>query len=136
MKGIYALFLFLKKQKSIKIGSLGKIKFPEGFYVYIGSAQISIEKRVARHFSRNKKIRWHIDYLLKHAEIKKVWVNENAHKSKECKTAKIFAENFYFVPKFGASDCSCKSHLFYSKNVKEIEKILTSLGFRRYRVRE
>ena len=135
MKGIYALLIFLEKDKALKIGMLGKIKFLKGFYIYIGSAQNSLEKRITRHFSQNKKIRWHIDYLLEYSEIKKVWIKENAIKSEECKTAQIFAKNFCFIPGFGASDCTCKSHLFYSKKEKEIEKILTNSEFRRYRVR-
>jgi len=132
MKGIYALLIFLVKNKTLQIGALGKIKFLKGFYIYIGSAQNSLEKRIARHFSQNKKIRWHIDYLLEYSEIKKVWIKENALKSEECKTAQIFAKSFCFIPKFGASDCACKSHLFYSNKEKEIEKILASLGFRVY----
>lgn len=132
MKGIYALIIFLEREKSIEIGSLGKIKFQKGFYVYVGTAQNSLEKRIERHISKNKKIRWHIDYLLKHAKIKEIWIKKNAKKSEECKTARAFTKNFDFIPNFGSSDCSCKSHLFYSESEKEIERVLESRGFVKY----
>lgn len=136
MKGIYALIIWAEKQKTIKIGKLGKIKFPKGFYAYLGSAQNSLEKRIARHFLRNKKLRWHIDYLLSHAKIKEAWIKENAKRSEECRTAKIFAKILEPIAKFGASDCPCNSHLLYSKNKKEIEKVLKKLGFRKISQRD
>ena len=106
------------------------MKFKKGFYAYIGSAQNSLEKRILRHFSKEKKMRWHIDYLLAHAKIKEVWIKENASKQEECETARIFAKTLSFVKGFGSGDCTCKSHLFYSENEKSFENLLRILRFK------
>jgi len=90
MKGIYCLHLKIGKKIGMKVGSLGFVYFPKGNYIYVGSAQNSLEKRILRHFSKSKKIRWHIDYLLKSrwVKIKKVFY-KIADKSEECKTATL-----------------------------------------------
>ncbi|MFB6215830.1 MAG: DUF123 domain-containing protein, partial [Candidatus Aenigmatarchaeota archaeon] len=51
------------------MGALGKIDFRQGVYVYVGSAMNSVEKRLERHFSDNKKMHWHIDYFSRVAEV-------------------------------------------------------------------
>jgi len=111
MKGIYALIISLKKDKKIKIGSLGNLNFKKGIYIYIGSAQNNLEKRLARHKSKTKKLHWHIDYLLKHAKIIKV-LTKKGKKSLECKTAQHLLKIQEPIKGFGCSDCKCISHLF------------------------
>ena len=69
MKGIYCLIIKLDKDKSIKIGKLNYINFKKGYYCYVGSALNNLKKRIERHKRKNKKLHWHIDYLLKHAKI-------------------------------------------------------------------
>ena len=46
------------------VGGLGTFDFPAGCYVYTGSPKRNLHARVARHHSRGKRLRWHIDYLL------------------------------------------------------------------------
>ena len=118
MKGAYILIIELKNNQKIQIGKLGKILFKKGFYVYIGSSMNNLEKRISRHLSKDKKIHWHIDYLLKKAEIFESYLKENNIKE-ECKLANIFLkEKLEKVVGFGCTDCNCKSHLFYGrKNV-------------------
>jgi Uri superfamily endonuclease len=125
MKGVYILIISVIKNVCIKIGSLGKIKFPEGMYVYVGSAQNNLEKRVARHISKDKKKFWHIDYLLgnKFSKVVAVFYKKSG-KSEECNMAKKITNEFtnteIIIPKFGCSDCSCKSHLFKIKNFDKV----------------
>ncbi len=121
MKGIYVLLIELKKEIRLKIGSLGKIKFGKGIYAYIGSAQNNLEKRIARHLSKNKKRFWHIDYLLdgESAKVLKVFYKK-AKKEEECKIAKKLSKTESLIKNFGCSDCNCKSHLFRIKNLKNI----------------
>lgn len=64
IKGIYVLFIFVKRDTLIKVGALGKIKFRRGTYAYVGSAQNGLKKRVTRHLRKKKRKFWHIDYLL------------------------------------------------------------------------
>ena len=120
MKGSYCLIISLKKDTRIKIGKkLGIISFKKGYYVYIGSAMNSLESRVKRHLSDNKKKHWHIDYLLlnKNTEIEKVYTKESDEKL-ECKIANKIIENENSIANFGCSDCNCHSHLIYFENSK------------------
>jgi Uri superfamily endonuclease len=117
MKGTYLIIINLKKDKTIKVGSLGKINFKEGYYFYVGSAlgkSMSLENRIARHFRKKKKMRWHIDYLLadEDAEITRVLTFKG---KRECIIARKLSKNFVGIKNFGSSDCKCSSHLYFSK---------------------
>jgi len=102
----------------VRIGALGRIKFAQGIYAYVGSAQKGLEKRIARHFScsKEKSIHWHIDYLLasRHAELAGV-LFKKAGKEEECRLAGELGKVGAMVPGFGCSDCRCASHLFRLK---------------------
>ena len=114
MKGIYALILKLESDKKITIGRLGPINFRRGYYIYIGSALNALEGRINRHLKKDKKIHWHIDYLLNEARINEILFFETIKKL-ECKFAKKMQKNLDVIKNFGASDCSCEGHLFYSE---------------------
>jgi len=124
MKGIYILIIKINRDVKVKIGSLGRIKFTKGFYVYVGSAQNNLEKRILRHLSKHKKIKWHIDYLLnnKNIEIFQVFYKK-ANKTQECKIAKELNKTEIPIKDFGCSDCKCKSHLFKIKDLTTIKKL-------------
>jgi len=131
MKGVYILLLDISKDIQVKIGSLGMVKFDKGKYAYVGSAQNSIEKRVARHKSKNKRIFWHIDYLIenKFTKVMKVFYKES-RKLEECKIAKRLNKAEIPILNFGCSDCNCKSHLFKIKNLA----IIKQLNFEEYKI--
>lgn len=114
MKGIYALIVHLEDDKNITVGKLGKMDFKRGYYVYIGSALNSLEGRINRHRRKEKKLRWHIDYLLEKAKVVDVLYKETEERL-ECESARKLEERFPGTKSFGSSDCSCKSHLFYSE---------------------
>ncbi len=126
--GIYILLLHLDNKKRIKVGKLGVINFEKGYYVYVGSAQKNLEKRIQRHLSNEKKLRWHIDYLLKHAKIIKIFIKK-AKKDEEAKTAFELSEKFSYVKNFGSSDSKAPSHLFFINNLKLFEKIVKKQKF-------
>ena len=114
MKGIYCLIIKVSKTKEILIGKLGKIKFEKGKYVYVGSSQNNLEKRVKRHFKKRKKKHWHIDYLVSDKDIKieKAILFPFKKKSEESKLAREISKYGKPVKKFGASDdAKSKSHL-------------------------
>ena len=112
MKGSYILLIENKLDQNIMIGKLGNIFFKKGFYIYVGSAMNSLEARINRHKISEKKMHWHIDYLLEKTKILDVYYKES-EKKEECVIAKKFSKDFDMVSGFGCSDCSCKSHLFY-----------------------
>ena len=127
MKGAYCIIIEVKKDSSVKIGALGRIKFRKGIYCYVGSAMNNLEKRIKRHLSKSKKLHWHIDYLLlnKNASIRKVFYRES-NKREECKIADFVSKNSIGqIENFGCSDCNCKSHLFKIRNTMFLEKKLT-----------
>ncbi|MCK5282419.1 MAG: GIY-YIG nuclease family protein [Nanoarchaeota archaeon] len=124
MKGVYCLIIQVKKDLKIKVGALGRINFRKGNYCYVGSGQNNVEKRIKRHFSKKKKIRWHIDYLLKNPDVNvKRAVYKHAGKDMECKIACMFSEIEEPIKNFGSSDCKCSSHLFRLESLKSLKKI-------------
>jgi Uri superfamily endonuclease len=112
MKGSYVLVAELKESERILVGKLGSINFKEGYYAYVGSGMKNLEKRIKRHFSTEKRTHWHIDYLLKSARIKTIWILESKERN-ECKIARKLDKKLSSVRGFGSSDCKCNSHLFY-----------------------
>jgi len=128
MKGSYILVIFLSKQVKIEIGALGTISFSKGYYLYVGSAMgnigsTTLENRVKRHLtdSANKKIHWHIDYLLNDEgfSITKLYIVPSLMRL-ECVIARDIKEaSDSFIKNFGSTDCSCKSHLFYFKEFRK-----------------
>jgi len=126
-KGAYALLVKVNEDKDIAVGALGKIRFKKGFYVYVGSAMGGLNHRLKRHLSKNKKLRWHIDYLLQDAKIVGVMVWES-NKKIEDKIAKKLTKRFKFIKSFGSSDSKLKSHLFFCKDKdKLIETLFKAL---------
>ncbi|MBM2816307.1 MAG: hypothetical protein HW421_3069 [Ignavibacteria bacterium] len=120
--GAYQIYLELSRDCKIQIGVLGKFTFKKGKYVYTGSAMKNLLQRVARHKSKSKKIKWHIDYLLacRYAKINEIAVYPSLEK-KECELNMELVNRSKVtvpVPNFGSSDCrSCPAHLVYLENV-------------------
>ena len=120
MKGCYCLIINLNKTCEIEIGKLGKIEFKKGHYVYIGSAMNSLTARIKRHLSDEKKLHWHIDYLLKNGNAEVIEVICNVSEEKiECELSQLISQKSEGVANFGCSDCQCESHLYYFENRKE-----------------
>ena len=116
MKGTYLLLINLNENKSINIGKLGEIFFKKGNYIYVGSALNGLEQRINRHRRKEKRLHWHIDYLLRFGKITKIYYKRGEIRE-ECDFARFFSERLTPIIGFGCSDCNCKSHLFYdSKN--------------------
>ncbi|HKL13800.1 MAG TPA: GIY-YIG nuclease family protein [Halanaerobiales bacterium] len=124
--GIYVLKILLKNTQEIKVGALGRNKFAEGFYYYIGSAQKNLQSRVKRHLKDKKNFHWHIDYLLDKADVVDYYTVEGP-KNYECKLFNYLNnkdELKIMLEDFGSSDCSCVSHLLFSKENINIKNIL------------
>jgi Uri superfamily endonuclease len=111
--GAYLLILHMEAPTRIKVGALGPIDFPKGTYAYAGSALASLEPRVQRHFSSEKKVHWHIDHLrarsrpieallLRSKEDLECMINEMVGRMEGARP---------FAPGFGSSDCRCRTHL-------------------------
>jgi Uri superfamily endonuclease len=131
--GVYTLLLFIAKEITVPAGKLGKQKFPRGYYTYTGSALgkgASLKNRISRHLKKEKKIFWHIDYLLaeESVSVKAIVAAETVEKI-ECKVNRYLKEldnAKVLIKGFGASDCknSCGSHLLYFPGNNEPEKLI------------
>jgi Uri superfamily endonuclease len=76
---------------------------------------VNLEKRVERHFRDHKRLKWHIDYLLKKARIVKAVLFPSEEKE-ECHLNRTVLESengMTAIKGFGSSDCSCEAHLGY-----------------------
>jgi Uri superfamily endonuclease len=130
MKGSYLLVMELQNDTSVIVGKLGPIHFQKGCYVYVGSALNGLEQRIQRHLRTQKKVHWHIDYLLPFTEVVNVFYKESGRRE-ECRIAQAFEKNLSNITGFGCSDCSCKSHLFY-RSPSDIHGIIDSLDMKPY----
>ena len=135
MKGTYIIVIHLQENSKITIGSLGKLNFIKGFYLYFGSAMgdkgsTTLENRVKRHISKpkEKRIFWHIDYLLtnKKCVITHIYLIPSSIRL-ECIISNDISENSdNLINNFGSSDCECPSHLYYFQNFQDLAKICKS----------
>lgn len=118
----YCLLIKLNNNERIRIGKLGELDFKKGYYIYIGSALNSLEGRIKRHLRDEKKLFWHIDYLLASSNsiVKKV-IFEKSSKKWECEIAREIAASGLAINHFGCSDCKCNSHLFYIEKYEDAE---------------
>jgi Uri superfamily endonuclease len=107
----YQLLISVDEAMRLRVGRLGTFEFPAGYYIYTGSALRGMAARLKRHLSREKRLRWHIDYLLAspHATV----VDIVLFSEPEC-VVNQRTTGAMVAPGFGASDCraGCGAHLF------------------------
>jgi len=115
--GVYLLLAHLDRKTEISVGKLGTFSFCVGWYAYAGSAlgPGGLPARLARHCRADKRLHWHIDYLLQYAVLETIWQTACSQRL-EC----VWAAAIRDLPGaqtpvrgFGASDCRCTSHLTY-----------------------
>ena len=125
-KGSYILLIALQDDCSFQVGKIGILDFKAGYYVYAGSALNNLEKRIERHMRHDKKLFWHIDYLLSKAKIIEVFPIENPVKL-ECSIAIQLSKYLETIDGFGSSDCSCSAHLFFHPNKETVVSIIDAV---------
>ena len=134
--GIYALIFVIDRESTLRIGRLGVFKFSPGTYVYFGSAKGpgGLRARLARHSSREKRMHWHIDFLLASPYTKPLAaVYSPTGSFVECdlveKALHLFSPEV-LVKGFGSSDCrrGCPAHLLKGLSVNSVAEIFRSLG--------
>lgn len=118
-KGGYILIIKLNEERRIVIGCLGMLCFARGFYAYLGSALGGFKLRINRHLIKGKKPKWHIDYLLREAEISGIVLYETQRRL-ECLLSQTLVHEMAFIPGFGCSDCHCQSHLYFANDERSL----------------
>ncbi len=109
------MWLYLYRAGHIRVGSLGVVAFEPGHYAYVGSAfgPGGIRARLGRHFRRDKKTRWHIDYLSSVSQVQGAWVSYGSQRLEHHWAGVLQGLPGAWLPvaRFGSSDCHCETHL-------------------------
>lgn len=115
--GTYVLVLRLPAERSLQIGALGVYRMLAGYYAYVGSAlgPGGIAGRLRHHLRPTLRPHWHIDYLRGVAQIELVWLGPGTLRREHDWAALLgcLPGATTPVPRFGASDCRCPTHLFH-----------------------
>ena len=144
LKGVYTLILRLSERAHVSVGKLGVHILDPGFYLYVGrgfgEGSSSVEGRLRRHLSRDKKPFWHIDYLtLDPRFMVEAVVYAATAEHSECDLARILVgelEAEYAVIGFGSSDCGCEGHLIHASEasleglVEAVRRVFSKLGLK------
>jgi Uri superfamily endonuclease len=130
--GTYTLVLRCEVESEVQIGRLGILWVKPGFYVYVGSAHGSggLAARVVRHVKTNKTLHWYVDHLREVTDLAEVWYMADRHRN-ECRWATVLRKlpgSLLPMEQFGASDCSCRSHLFFFRAMPSIRNFRRRLG--------
>lgn len=116
-KGTYVLLLRLTTPARLTIGKRGAFDLAAGWYAYVGSAFGSggLRGRLKHHLKPITKPHWHIDYLRAAAPVQAVWhiASETVYEHAWAKALRTLPDAAVPVPRFGASDCKCGTHLVY-----------------------
>ena len=132
-KGTYLLLVQVEDNPIIH-ATKKKWMFEKGIYAYIGSARNigGLRVRIGRHLKQDKKMYWHIDYLLANSYVEIIGaIFTISKKNLECEVVKTLIKEGIGAPyakRFGSSDCKkgCTSHIIKLSNdttplkVKEI----------------
>jgi sugar fermentation stimulation protein A len=111
-RGSYLLIIHLRRRRRLRIGGLGEILFPRGFYIYVGSAMRGLERRIARHRRLRKRPHWHVDGLRAVGEFRAALPIRSSVRL-ECSIAEALEGIAdWRIPEFGSTDCACRTHLF------------------------
>ena len=123
--GTYILVISMRHSAEIEVGRLGQVSFPAGYFLYVGSALGGLAARLARHMSSHKRLHWHIDHVLGVGRLVEIWYRTGAARC-ECEWAKALEGSALARPfhaPLGASDCSCRTHLFHSQERPSVDEV-------------
>ena len=124
--GDYVLVLESADQEEFQVGKLGKMQLQPGFYLYAGSARGpgGLQARLKRHLRAAGDPHWHIDYLRQRSKILEIWISQDPRQLEHRSAGVLSGLKGFLEPRpgFGASDCRCFSHLFFSGRRPEIRE--------------
>jgi Uri superfamily endonuclease len=118
--GTYVLVLQQAKLAILTIGKAGTFNFAPGYYLYVGSAfgPGGLRARLGRHLTGSATSRWHIDYLRRASTPTAAWYSTSSDRCEHDWAGMLGGPCGYRpVAGFGASDCDCETHLFYSPQI-------------------
>jgi Uri superfamily endonuclease len=115
--GTYIVVLKSIIERPVTVGKLGTLSVNPGYYVYIGSAfgPGGLKARIKHHCNPTRRPHWHLDYLSPILRLCEIWYTYDKIQ-REHQWAAIHAQTrgaLQPLSGFGASDCCCRSHLFF-----------------------
>jgi Uri superfamily endonuclease len=125
--GAYILILHARRPIRVRAGALGGKYLEPGYYLYVGSARGpgGLRARLLRHLQGAERLRWHVDYLREQTAPVSAWWQpgrDGVPRSVEHDWARTLGRTVSPAwPKFGASDCHCPTHLFYSATAPSMQ---------------
>jgi len=129
--GTYALILRSRSKATTQVGRWGRIDVEAGYYVYIGSAfgPGGVQARVSRHFRKEKRRHWHIDYLREFVSPIGAWYSHDGQRLEHI-WARLLSDmsGMSSIGRFGSSDCNCQSHLFYASTKSALTLVSSVIG--------
>ena len=141
--GTYALVLSCAGNARIQVGRVGTMQLQRGYYVYLGSAlgPGGLRARIAHHQKLSSRPHWHIDHLRAHTQIHRIWFSYDAQRREHQWAGVVQTMRGARAPLlgFGASDCDCRSHLYFFKRCPSrisFQRGMKSLVKRHSRVEE
>jgi len=130
--GTYVLILRLPRPATVNVGQLGRVRFPAGWYAYVGSAYGpgGLAARISRHLRSPKHLHWHVDYLRAESSPVEIWSAVGTGK-RECAWARALSGlpgASIPVLRFGASDCHCPAHLIHFAGSPDLAAFVRAVG--------
>lgn len=119
--GTYLLLFAAAEPQICQVGRLGELAIQRGYYCYVGSAFGSggIQARVNHHSKISMRPHWHLDYVRPAFRLEEIWIVYEEHV--EHLWAEQLAANMSIpMAGFGSSDCSCRSHFYYSRHKPDL----------------
>ncbi|MGD9309175.1 MAG: GIY-YIG nuclease family protein [Desulfosarcina sp.] len=115
--GTYALLFHCHRSFQAEVGKLGQIEVGSGYWIYVGSAfgPGGLLSRVARHLKPTIRPHWHVDYIKARLRPLEIWATSDTVK-REHVWARVLSEwrdASQPIAAFGATDCTCRSHLIH-----------------------
>lgn len=112
--GVYLLLIRLSRRAAWTVAGTERT-FHAGYYLYTGSARNGLAGRLARHLRTSHAVHWHVDELLARGTVLDIQTRFANSATAECELAREATEQSggEEIPGFGASDCSCRSHLVF-----------------------
>ncbi len=123
----YVHILWNQREMVRQVGSLGRLKFAPGFYLYVGSGGANALKRVQRHLRATKPKRWHVDYLTTGTGRMSPVDSHLFPGADECGLAGFLGKRLETIERFGSSDCRCRGHLFFAFDISILNRVVDSL---------
>jgi Uri superfamily endonuclease len=130
--GSYLLLLHAATTGPEIVLRIGRFSLLPGWYLYTGSAlgPGGVGGRLAHHLRPVRRPHWHIDHLRLHLPVVGGWVAYGSE-SAEHRWATALHHHPAFnipLPRFGASDCRCPAHLFYTDQHPKSAELATILS--------